>query len=78
MIAFVDGAAVMVCDWCYARAPKPEDPNVVRSHIPVKPKRWGIAMVVYDADRTETRHACPSHTRSLRAWERAGIEGVVR
>lgn len=76
MIAWVDASARFMCDWCYARAPKPEDENVARSGIPVKPKRWGIAMVVHDADHTETRHACPSHTRQLRAWERAGIEVV--
>lgn len=65
MIGFIDGSARMHCDWCYRRSDPGPDPNRA-----VKPVRWGVAMVVHDADRTETRHACPSHTRQLRAWER--------
>lgn len=71
MIGYVDGSLRMHCDWCYARSP--EGPS---RDLAVRPARWGVAMVVHSPERTETRHACPRHTRQLRAWERNGLEAV--
>lgn len=60
MIAYIDGGARMVCDWCFARGEKGPDRD-----IPVRPKRWGVGK-----RGGKTHHACPRHTRDLRAWER--------
>lgn len=81
MIGFVNGLIHWHCDWCWARAPSTRAwtaVDVQRSETaeerPQRPKRWGVGMVVHSADRVETRHACPRHTRQLRAWERNGLE----
>lgn len=60
MIGYVDGTIRMHCDWCYKRSEPGPNPD-----IPLRPVRWGIGR-----RGDEYRHACPSHTRQLRAWER--------
>jgi hypothetical protein len=61
VIGYVDASVRIHCDWCYTRSPA----NPHNADVPLKPPRWGVAE--RDGD---TRHACPRHTRQLRAWER--------
>lgn len=57
MIAYVNGAAVMMCDYCYVRGPKGHSRD-----IPTRPPRWGVRRV-----GDQIKHACAKHTRQLKA-----------